>query len=73
MLNDKLVIYIVIGLIIAALVEYGYERKRNGEPQFQNIGGEYTMLSRLMVISLWPVVVAIAFILSFKKKDEDGD
>lgn len=69
MLDDKLVIYIVIGLFIAALVEYGYERKRNGDPQFQTVGGEYTMLSRLMVISLWPVVVAIAFILSFKKKD----
>ena len=72
MIDTYLTIYIIIGLITAAMAEYGFDRKRQGDPGYQNIEGEYTMLSRILAVTLWPVVVLIAVIISYNKRNKDG-
>ena len=54
------------------MAEYGFDRKRQGDPGYQNIEGEYTMLSRILAVTLWPVVVLIAVIISYNKRNKDG-
>jgi hypothetical protein len=73
MINNWLLSYTLIGLLIVTLVEYGYDKKRKGDPNFQFDGGDITWGSRIITVALWPVVVTIAIVLSIRdKRKNDG-
>ena len=79
MINNYTIYYILTGIIIAAIVEHGYERRRNGDMLFQFKGPELNWTSRIMTLALWPIITMLAVILIVKEhmnknnKDTNGN
>lgn len=61
--NYQFIFYILIGIILAAIVEYAYDRRRAGDIDFQFEGPDINWMSRLLTITLWPVVITITIVM----------
>lgn len=77
--KDFIILYILTGICIAAIVESGYDKRRNGDISFQFDGPDLNWIARIMTIALWPIVIIIAIALSVREivtkinKDNNGD
>ena len=68
-------IYLLIGIIISALIDYAYIQRDRGDDHFKNVKGAQTTITRLVVVVVWPYIFILGFISAIKeltKKDNDG-
>ena len=76
--KDLIIFYILIGIGIAAIIERGYDKRRDGDALYQFEGADINWVARIMSIALWPIVIMIAIALSVREivtknnKDKDG-